>query len=146
MGKIINMPPINDLRNYYIGFCNHDIDIDDYRIGFLKMLPFEVRNVEIKLIQFDTNGAKRCLFEIYQNYIVKCFSSWFAIVHYQIDNIKLIILYSKWYKTEIFKSNWNKIEITLWKSRFGVKIEVKSIFIYKMVIIDNLNLWPFTFR
>ncbi len=75
MGEIINMPPINDLRNYYIGFCNRDIDIDNYRKVFLKMLLFVVRNVEIKSIQFDTIGTKRCLFEIYQNYIVKCFSS-----------------------------------------------------------------------
>jgi len=56
------------------------------------MLAFEVRNVKIKSIQLDT---KQCLFEIAQNYILKCFSSQFAIVHYQIDNIKLIILYSK---------------------------------------------------
>jgi hypothetical protein len=51
-----------DLKNYRIGFCRRYIDIDNYRIGFLKMLPFEVRNVKIKLIQFNTMQYKMVLF------------------------------------------------------------------------------------
>ncbi len=64
MGEIGNIGNL-DLENYYIRFCSWYIDIDNYRIGFLKMLPFKVRNVEIKsinLIPFDT---KWYLFEIY---------------------------------------------------------------------------------
>ncbi len=60
----------------------------------------KVETIWYNLIQFDT---KQYLFEISQNYIIKCFSSQYAIVHCQIDNIKLIILYSKQYKTEYFQ-------------------------------------------
>ncbi len=99
MGEIVNMPIIN-LGNYHISFWN--CNIDNYHISFLKMLPEcrdKVDTNRYNSIQFHT---KRYLFEISQNYIIKCFSSQFAILHYQIDNIKLIILYSKWYKTEYF--------------------------------------------
>jgi len=59
IGKIINIGDL-DLRNYHISFCNHDIDIDNYSIGFLKIRLSEVRKVDIDiLIQFDTipNGT-----------------------------------------------------------------------------------------
>jgi len=52
MGEIGNMGNLN-LKNYCISFCNQYINIDNYHISFLKMLPFEVRNVEIKMLQFD---------------------------------------------------------------------------------------------
>jgi hypothetical protein len=80
MGKIGNIGDL-DLKNYCFSFCSRYVNINNYHISFLKMIPFEVRNVEIKSIQFD---AKWYLFKIFQNYIIKCFSSGFAIVHYQI--------------------------------------------------------------
>ncbi len=39
MGEIGNIGNF-DLENYHISFSNCDIDIDNYCIGFLKMLPF----------------------------------------------------------------------------------------------------------
>jgi hypothetical protein len=56
MGEIGNIGDIN-LENYRISFCSRFIDIDNYHIGFLKMLPFKVRNVEIKSINLIQNGT-----------------------------------------------------------------------------------------
>ncbi len=117
MGKIVNMPII-DLRHYCIGFWNCDIIIDNYCITFLKMLQEfwdKVGTIWYNWIRFYT---KWYYFEISRNNIIKCFSSQVAIIHYQIEDIKLIILYSKRYKTEYFQiklvQNWDyimKIEI-----------------------------------
>ncbi len=44
-----------DPGNYYIGFWNCDIDIDNYRIGFLKMLPEcwgKVDTIRYKMVPF----------------------------------------------------------------------------------------------
>ncbi len=93
MGEIGNIGDLN-LKNYCI-FCSQYIDIDNYHISFLIMLPFEVRNVKIKLIQFDT---KWYLFEISQNYIVKCFSSQFVLNFCTQNDVNID---SGW------KSSWN---------------------------------------
>ncbi len=45
----------------------------------------------------------RYLFVISWNCIVTCFSSWFVLNFCTQNNIKLIIFYSKWYKTNFFK-------------------------------------------
>jgi hypothetical protein len=58
MGEIGNIGDL-DLRYYCISFCSQDLDHDKYHISFLKISPFEVRNVEIyELIQFDTNSQR----------------------------------------------------------------------------------------
>ncbi len=53
MSKIGNVGDLN-LKNYRFSFCSRYINIDNYCIVFLKMLLFEVRNVEIKSRQFYT--------------------------------------------------------------------------------------------
>jgi len=81
------------------------------------MLLFEVRIVDIKSLQ--------CRYNLIQN---GTFSRY-------LKNILLHVLVSNWYfctqnyiKWNIFESNQHKIEITLCKSRFCVKIKVKLIF------------------
>jgi len=43
MGVVGN---VGDLENYCTSFCSPYIDINNYCISFLKMLLFEVRNVD----------------------------------------------------------------------------------------------------
>jgi hypothetical protein len=99
MGKIGNIGYL-DIKNDPIGFFRQYINIDNYHIGFLIMLPSEIRIVEKKLIQFDT---KLHLFEVSQNNIIAYFSSCF-VLNFCTQNqfIKLINLYSKQYKTKYF--------------------------------------------
>jgi hypothetical protein len=59
IGNISNL----DLENYCISFCSWYININNYCMSFLKMLPFEVRNVKIKSIQFDTIQYKMVPFQ-----------------------------------------------------------------------------------
>ncbi len=87
---------------------------------FLEMLLFEARNVKIKLTQFDT---KQYLLRYLENYIIMFQFSICTLFCTQND-IKL----------NIFELNWHKIEITICKSRFCVKIEVNQYFVYKMII------------
>ncbi len=72
----------------------------------------------------DTIWYKTVPFEISWNYIITCFSSPFVLDFCTQNDIKL----------NIFESNWHKIEITICKSRFCVKIEVNQYFVYKMII------------
>jgi hypothetical protein len=60
MGKIGNIDNLN-LENYLSVFEAGILILIIMVSVFLKMLPFEIRNVEIELIQFDT---KWYLFEI----------------------------------------------------------------------------------
>ncbi len=97
--------------------------IDNYHIAFLPFSPVEERNSEnIDSIQFDTI-YQWYLFEISQNYIITCFSSQFVLDLCTQNNIKPIILYSKWYITEYFFYQTGA------NLRFCVKIKVKLIFL-----------------
>ena len=112
MGEIVNMHVI-DLRNYCIGLWNCNINIKNYCITFLQFSPVENGSSKnIELIQFDTN-YQRYLFEISQNCIVTYFSSWFVLDFCTLNDNKLIILYSKQYKTKYFLiklvQNWGYI-------------------------------------
>ncbi len=88
----------------------------------------KVDTIRYNLIQFNT---KWYLFEISQNYIVKCFSSRFAIILYQIDYIKPIILYSKRYKTKFFWIQLVQNQDSVWKSRWN------QYFAYKLIFLIN---------
>ncbi len=118
-------------------------DINNYCICFLKMLQFEVRNVKIKSILFVT---KQYLFEISQNYIVKCFSSQFVLNFCTWNDIKLIIFHSKWYKIEYFRIQLvqNRGYIILIKILFKNWGEINISYI-KQSQINNLKLWLFTY-
>jgi len=67
MGKIGS---IGNLENYLIGFCNLYININNYHISFLKMLPFVLSALKNKNTHYK-NAIKFLSLSISYNFSAK---------------------------------------------------------------------------